>query len=204
MSLNITTFAAVKKYMSAITGGVSDELSKLSKKIADLTSSMNKADSDLKNTDLELQKNINTVSENLKNLADKQTFDVANIMDENLVPLMKSAFNSFNGGFRMEAGVLEINAPGIYMVMQAGSGNKNIIIEQEGEKVLNETWNGVIVLSGDNGLVTPVGIKTGLTQWATPGTFQGWLKGSDKYKTTISYPKEAVVWYMGNVNNIGV
>lgn len=199
MGLNITTFAAVKKYVSAVTGGASDELKKLSQKITDLT----KVDSDLKNADLKLQKNIDTVSTDLKNLADKQTIDVANIMDGNVVPLMKSAFNSFNGGFCMEAGVLEINAPGIYMVMQAGSGNKNIIIKNGEDEVLNETWNGVIVLSGDNGIITPVGIKTGLTQWATPGTFQGWLKGSDQYKTTISYPKEAVVWYMGNVNNIG-
>lgn len=119
---------------------------------------------------------------------------------QKFTPLLTSAFNSFRGGFREAAGVLNINAPGIYIVMQAGSGNKNIVITQEGKEALNEKWNGVIVLSSDTGVVTPVGIKSGLTQWATPGTYQGWVKGSTDYTTTISYPENAVVWYMGNSN----
>lgn len=112
--------------------------------------------------------------------------------------LPTTAFNKFEGGFQEKAGTLDIKKPGIYLVMQGGTGNKHIVITQNGVKVLDENWNAVIVLSSDSGVVTPIGIKSGLSMFATPGTWQGWVNGQTTFTTTISYPAGCVIWKLGN------
>lgn len=124
---------------------------------------------------------------------------------EKLLPLLTSAYNSFRGGFRMTAGTLQIKHPGIYLIIQGGTGNKNIVITQNGTEVLNETWNAAIVMAYENGVITPVGISgvsgLGIPTFKTPGTYQAWIPGTDTHITTISYPAETVVAYLGNSNN---
>lgn len=115
--------------------------------------------------------------------------------------ILKSVY-SFRGEPRNSAGTLHIKNPGIYLIMQGGAGNKQIIINQNGTEALNETWNGIIVLAYDSGVITPIGIETSLTiagAFKTPGTFQGWTSDG-RYSTTINYPGGCVVSYLGNSN----
>lgn len=117
----------------------------------------------------------------------------------NTVDILKSVY-SFRGEPRNSAGTLHIKNPGIYLIMQGGAGNKQIIINQNGTEALNETWNGIIVLAYESGVITPIGIETSLTiagAFKTPGTFQGWTSDG-KYSTTIKYPAKCVVSYLGN------
>ena len=115
--------------------------------------------------------------------------------------ILNSAY-SFRGGMCDNAGTLHIKNPGIYLIMQGGAGNKQIIINQNGTEALNETWNGIIVLAYESGVITPIGIETSplfAGAFKTPGTFIGWTSDG-KYSTTIKYPAECVVSYLGNRN----
>ena len=109
----------------------------------------------------------------------------------------------FRGGFRNMAGTLDINASGIYLVLQGGSGNKTMTIAQDGAVVYKSpACNGWIVLSSDTGVVTPIGIKSSITlagSFETPGTYVGWGEG---VTTKITYPAKCVIWYLGNSNNV--
>ena len=130
----------------------------------------------------------------------------ANTNISKLLPLLTSSLNSFRGGFRNTAGTLDINAPGIYLVLQGGSGNKTMTITQNGKEVYKSPdCSGWIVLSSDDGIITPIGIKSGIAALAgsfeTPGTYQGWIKDKTTHTTKITYPKMSVVWYLGNSNN---
>ena len=122
-----------------------------------------------------------------------------------LSTLLTSSLNSFRGGFRNTRGVLHINAPGIYLVLQGGSG-KTMIITQNGTQVYQSpSCSGWIVLSSDDGIITPIGIKSGIEALAgsfeTPGTYQGWIKGQKTHTTIITYPANCVIWYLGNSTN---
>ena len=78
------------------------------------------------------------------------------------------------------------------------------ITENGTEIYKSPACNGWIVLSSDKGIVTPIGIKSGLTvlnMFETPGTYQGWIKGETTHTTKITYPKMSVVWYLGNLTN---
>lgn len=120
---------------------------------------------------------------------------------------MNTALNSFIGGFRNTAGTLDIKAPGIYIITGGGTGNKTMTITQDGKEVYKSpACNGWFVLSSDTGVVTPFGIKSGLTvlnMFETPGTYQGWIKGeiTPTHTTKITYPAKCVIWYLGNSNN---
>ena len=115
--------------------------------------------------------------------------------------ILKSVY-SFRGGFCNNAGTLHIKNPGIYLIMQGGTGNKQITIKQPRTTALEAKWNGVIVLAYEGGVVTPIGIESSLTiagAFKTPGTFQGWTPDGS-YSTTINYPAKCVVAYLGNSN----
>lgn len=115
--------------------------------------------------------------------------------------ILKSVY-SFRGEPRNSAGILHIKNPGIYLIMQGGAGNKQIIINQNGTEALNETWNGIIILAYESGDITPIGIVSSLTiagAFKTPGTFRGWTSDG-RYSTTIKYPAKCVVSYLGNSN----
>lgn len=117
----------------------------------------------------------------------------------NTVDILKSVY-SFRGGFCNNAGTLHIKNPGIYLIIAGGTGNKQIIINQNGTEALNETWNGIIILAYEGGVITPIGIATSLAIAGTfkmPGTFQGWTSDGS-YSTTINYPSMCVVAYLGN------
>ena len=123
-----------------------------------------------------------------------------------LLPLLTSSLDSFRGGFRNTRGVLHINAPGIYLVLQGGSG-KTMIITQNGTQVYQSpACSGWIVLSSDDGIITPIGIKSGIEALAgsfeTPGTYQGWIKDKKTHTTIITYPANCVIWYLGNSHNM--
>lgn len=140
------------------------------------------------------------IDNNLVKLRNDVSANGSNI--SKLLPLLTSAFNSFRGGFCDNAGTLHIKNPGIYLVLQAGTDNKRLVITQNGSEVLNETYNGIIVMAYDSGVITPIGINTSLTLSGTikmPGTYQGWTSDG-KYSTTISYPAQCVVAYLGNSN----
>ena len=149
------------------------------------------------NWHLNLQKQIDIIQK-VANLNSGRT--------DTLLPLLTSSLNSFRGGFRNTAGTLDIKAPGIYLVLQGGSGNKTMTITQNGKEVYKSPdCSGWIVLSSDGGIITPIGIKSGIAALAgsfeTPGTYQGWIKGETTHTTKITYPKMSVVWYLGNVRN---
>jgi hypothetical protein len=123
-----------------------------------------------------------------------------------LLPLLASSLNSFRGEYKKTAGTLEVNAPGIYLVLQGGSGNKTLTILQDDktEVYKSPACNGWIVLSSDTGVVTPIGIKSSITlagSFETPGTYVGWIPGQTTHFTRITYPANCVIWYLGSSNN---
>lgn len=140
------------------------------------------------------------IDDNFKNYV-KTTNNTLNNYNMNINSLFKLVYG-FRGGFCNNAGTLHIKNPGIYLIMQGGTGNKQIIINQPEGKALDATWNGVIVLAYEGGVVTPIGIESSLTiagAFKMPGTFQGWTPDG-KYSTTINYPAKCVVAYLGNRN----
>ena len=144
---------------------------------------------------IKVQKSIDTIGKYI-NSVDPMLSELGKM---SAVNILKSVY-SFRGGFCNNAGTLHIKNPGIYLIMQGGTGNKQIIINNNGTEVLNKTWNGIIILAYDSGVITPIGIETSLTIAGTfkmPGTFQGWTSDGS-YSTIINYPSMCVVAYLGN------
>jgi hypothetical protein len=127
-----------------------------------------------------------------------------------LTPLLTTAFNTFNGGFKESGGTATINRPGLYFILQGENKDKTLTINYGANNTYTKTCNAWIILSSDDGIVTPIGINGGVNaltgMFVTPGTFQGWLKNAvgtydENYSTSVTYDKQSVIWYLGNDSN---
>lgn len=140
------------------------------------------------------------IDDNFKNYV-KTTNNTLYNYNMNINSLFKLVYG-FRGGMCDNAGTLHIKNPGIYLILQAGKGNKKITIVKDGNRVLYKEWDGIILLAYESGAITPIGFNgSTLLSGAieTPGTYQGWT-GDENCSTTIDYPAGCVVAYLGNSN----
>lgn len=138
------------------------------------------------------------IDDNFKNFVNT-TNNTLNNYNTNIDSLFKLVYG-FRGGMCDNAGTLHIKNPGIYLILQAGKGNKKIAIVKDGNRVLYKEWDSIILLAYESGAITPIGFN-GSTLFSgaieTPGTYQGWT-GDENCSTTIDYPAGCVVAYLGN------